>query len=219
MQMKKLICGLAIIVLALTLGSLAANAQSTVGMIYLGSDTVSFTPDGGGVVTMTIGSTTGLAAGNNLLSSASSFALGPGTFTLMEIGSSNTYTSLGTIPLELNGGALLTGVLDLVNFTQTGFMGTTNTSLLANLDITGGSYCPPTGTGTCGLGSGLVNLNFLLGSSNPIALDPTNGVVTGGTLITPPKNIAVTPEPGTMLLFGSGLFALGGLLRRRMRTA
>jgi PEP-CTERM motif len=219
MQMKKLICGLAVLVLALTLGSLAANAQSTVGMIYLGSNTVSFTPDGGGVVTMNIGSTTGLAAGTNLLSSASSFTLGPGSFTLVEEGSSNTYMSMGTIPLELNGGSLLTGVLDLVNFTQTGLTGSSNTSLLANLDITGGSYCPPSGTGTCGLGSGLVNLNFLLGSSNPIALDPTTGVVTGGTLVTPPRNIAVTPEPGTMLLFGSGLFALGGILRRRMRAA
>ncbi|MGB7435491.1 MAG: PEP-CTERM sorting domain-containing protein [Candidatus Acidiferrum sp.] len=217
--MKKLLCGLAILALALTLGSLAANAQSTVGMVYLGSDTVSFTPDGGGVVTMKVGSTTGFAAGNNLLSSASGFTLGAGTFTLMEVGSSNTYTSLGTIPLELNGGSLLTGVLDLVSFTQTSFMGSTNTSLMANLDITGGSYCPPSGTGTCGLGSGLVTLNFLLGSSNPIALDPTNGDITGGTLITPPKNIAITPEPGTMLLFGSGLFALGGILRRRMRTA
>jgi hypothetical protein len=217
--MMKLINGLAILALALTLGSLAANAQSTVGMIYFGSDTVSFTPDGGGVVTMTVTPTTGLAAGNNLLSSTTAFTLGPGTFTLIEEGTSNTYTSLGTIPLELNGGSLLTGVLDLVSFTQTSFMGTTNTSLMANLDITGGSYCPPSGTGTCGLGSGLVFLNFLLGSSNPIALDPTNGLVTGGTLITPPHDIAVTPESGTMLLFGSGLFALGGILRRRMRTA
>ena len=217
--MKKLICGLAILALALTLCSVAANAQSTVGMVYLGSDTVSFTPDGGGVVTMTVAPTTGFATGNNLLSSATAFTLDPGTFTLMEVGSSNTYTSLGTTTLELNGGSLLTGVLDLVSFTQTSFMGTTDTSLMANLDITGGSYCPPTGTGTCGLGSGLVSLNFLLGSSNPIALAGTNGILTGGTLITPPRNIAITPEPGTMLLFGSGLFALGGILRRRMRTA
>ena len=216
--MKKLICGLAVLALALTLGSVAANAQSTVGMIYLGSDTVSFTPDGGGVVTMTVAPTTGLAAGNNLLSSTTAFTLGPGTFTLMEV-SPNTYTSFGTTTLELNGGSLLTGVLDLVSFTQTALTGTTDTSLMANLDITGGSYCPPTGTGTCGLGSGLVSLNFLLGSSSPIASTATNGILTSGILITPPHNIAVTPEPGTMLLFGSGLFALGGILRRRMRTA
>jgi PEP-CTERM motif-containing protein len=219
MQMKKLICGLAILVLALTLGSFAANAQSTVGMVYLGSDTVSFSPDGGGIVTMKVGSTSGFAVGNNLLSSASNFTLGPGTFTLVEEGSSNTYMSMGVIPLELNSGSLLTGVLDLVSFTQTALTGSTNTSLMANLDITGGSYCPPSGTGTCGLGSGLVSLNFLLGSSNPIALDPNSGFLMGGTLVTPPRDVAVTPEPGTMLLFGSGLFALGGILRRRMRTA
>jgi len=217
--MKKLICGLAILTLALTLGSLAANAQSTVGLIYLGSSTVSFTPDGGGKVTMTVGSTSGIDVGNHLLSTATAFTLGPGTFTLMEVGTSNTYKSLGTISLVLNGGSLLTGVLDLVNFTQAGLTGTTNTSLLANLDITGGTYCPSGGgTGTCGLGSGLVNLDFMLGSSNPIALDPNTGVITGGILVTPPRNLAITPEPGTMLLFGSGLFALGGILRRRMRS-
>lgn len=96
-----------------------------------------------------------LPAGNNLLSSTDSFTWGPGPLL-----SSRKAPRILCVDGHYHTGAqrwvLLTGVLDLLSFTQTGSTGSTNTTLLANLDIPGGNYCPPSGTGTCGLGSGLV---------------------------------------------------------------
>lgn len=46
-----------------------------------------------------------------------------------------------------------------------------------------------------------------------------NGIFGTGSLSSPPVSMATTPEPMSMLLFGTGLLVLGGTLRRRQRRA
>jgi hypothetical protein len=49
-----------------------------------------------------------------------------------------------------------------------------------------------------------------------IYLNKTGAAQSVDVLITP--NVSPTPEPASMLLVGSGLLAIGGLLRRRRVT-
>ncbi len=48
--------------------------------------------------------------------------------------------------------------------------------------------------------------------------DTFSAGASGATFLITDGTIAATPEPRTMLLFGSGLLVLGGILRRRLRA-
>jgi len=205
--MRKLLIALSLLVLLATVVS-TATAQSE--DIYLGgSSTMLFTGTGGGDWTLAIGGVSGLASGT-----------GPVVFSGVPYSFTQTGTITGTYEgadqwdisqtstLSISIGSYLSGSLQLLTLGQSGKTGTFNDYFLANLTGLSGSlmgYFPsgailqvvidlPSTTSLTGLGTGTLSLGINHGSIGP------------------------TPEPGSMVLIGSGLLLLGGLARRR-RTA
>jgi len=137
-------------------------------------------------------------------------------------GSSGSYTvaaGSGTFDITLkNGSFTLIGVLTIQNLTVTGGSnGQINTTIVANFNITGGTYCAESGS-TCGTGVGygdaFITMSMSCGSNNV-----TNGCKAGLesiNIIMPAGDLATTPEPSSMLLFGTGLLGCGVFLRRRL---
>lgn len=109
-------------------------------------------------------------------------------------------------------GTLLTGNLDLLTVQQTPNTntGTFNTFSVANLTNVGGSLASALGA------QGVVTVKINFASNTDLSLlfgstDSISGTMNDGS-ITP------TPEPSSMLLMGSGLVALGGMLRRKIKA-
>ena len=125
---------------------------------------------------------------------------------------SNTFSVSGPAMTFMlgTGGSLLTGDLSLLNLLQAGKAGVFNYTGNANLAITSGSLASMfTSAG------GVLDLTLKFRSNKQLSsIFGTSGSLIGristGELIT-------TPEPSSMLLLGSGLVALGGVLRSRIR--
>ena len=96
-------------------------------------------------------------------------------------------------------------MVDLVQITTTG---TTNTSGIADMTLTGGSLesAYQGKTGISQLTINLAGLGFL-----PNLMGAKSTKLGGATLDALP-----TPEPWSMLLYGSGLVLIGFVLRRRL---
>jgi len=227
MAIRRLLLSTALVGLMLGLASLPASAdptQITLGGTAAGS--VIFTGDGSGNVLIQLGSCTGgsctlsgTAFGTGALTSGLApyeFTSTPGTISLAPTSTAGLFAVTQTASIGFSygtGGSLLTGTLSLLTFTQTpggSSTGEFNTFAVANLVITGGSLStlfPPGGailTATMNFGPSPVDLATLSGST-------TSAKLASGQ-ITP------TPEPGSMLLLGSGLLAVGAFLRRRRRV-
>jgi hypothetical protein len=197
-----------VLALCLAFSSLPAHAQTVVNF-YLNPGGVTFTTTGTDKVSATF------TAGNNSATwgtSAGKYTLVGGPVALTETSpTSNIYTASSTpLTLTLNSisgpAGTLTGHVTLVSFTQTHQSGTFNDTLVANVTVT-------SATGSLASNSGNLILSLNLGSPNAIdnLCGPTKITNGAGTLY-------LTPEPESLLLFGSGLLALGGSLRRRIRT-
>jgi len=143
------------------------------------------------------------------------------TLTLANL-SAGTWTASQTSPLTfsfcsttgchgLGNVVYLTGNLQLVDLVQTpgGNTGTFNYTGTENLTDLSGTLASSFGS------SGVLSLNLQFSSRKNIEslLNDTNkitGVRIGSGTVDP------TPEPSSMLLFGSGFLAFGAILRRRL---
>lgn len=113
------------------------------------------------------------------------------------------------------GGSLLTGNLQLLSFSQLpgDNLGNFNTQAVVNLTNLSGSLASIFSPSGAKLNfavlfkQGTPNVATLLGTTNKITAKVDHGA------------IHPTPEPSSIALFGSGLFALGGFLRRRLFQA
>ena len=191
--MRKAIFLSAVITLAITLSTMTVSAcDSGVALSVPTTSTVTFSGDSTSL-TMT-GPLNGAISGGGSFAGATSFTLSgsPLAFTGVS-GSPGDFTSSGTLNFALNGGSLFTGTLSNITLTTI--------SHEPNMVILSGSLN----------GGGQVTL--ILDVRTPLSglMGTELGTLSAGEALN-----TVTPEPGTMLLFGSGLLLVAGVLRRKL---
>jgi hypothetical protein len=191
--MRKAIFLSAVITLAITLSAMTVSAcDSGVALSVPTTSTVTFSGDSTSL-TMT-GPLNGAISGGGSFAGATSFTLSgsPLAFTGVS-GSPGDFTSSGTLNFALNGGSLFTGTLSNITLTTL--------SQEPNMVILSGSLN----------GGGQVTL--ILDVRTPLSglMGTELGTLSAGEALN-----TVTPEPGTMLLFGSGLLLVAGVLRRKL---
>jgi hypothetical protein len=216
--MRKLGLILFVLTFVATLGSVSTQAQTGIALSTSSTSGISFTSTGGGNLSMgaaIFGSAAGLGS---LLGDTGYYSLMSGSPIALTLGSSLSpvfadYSASGTlnfIVTSMKGGGgttLLTGTLTLVDLVQAINSGMTNTSEVLNLNITGGTLASAY-AGNTGIGNLTINLS---GLGFLPSLSSGSAKLSGATLDALP-----TPEPWSMLLFGSGLVLFGFVLRRRM---
>jgi hypothetical protein len=215
---RKLSVVLSVLVLAVTFGSMTASAQTGIALSTSSTSGIAFTPECHGNLSMKT-DVSGSAAGlGGLLGSTGFYSLS-GAPIALALGPSFSpifadYTASGTLNFEITsmpgglGTPLLMGTLTLVDLVQITTTGMTNTSGIADLTLTGGSLesAYPGKTGISQLTINLAGLGFL-----PSLKGAKSTKLGGATLDALP-----TPEPWSMLLYGSGLVVIGFVLRRRL---
>jgi hypothetical protein len=215
--MRKFFISMGFVMLAAIVGSSSASAQSITTLGTASSTTVSFTT-GVGTTGMAVLATTGNAGFSSgpLLTAATSWSIAPGSLTFtpnFNFGAAGTYTVSGTLNFTLkdaSSATILTGTLTFpdaeLSIKSSGDLLTLN----ANLAITGGSICTAN-PAVCASGAeNSVQLTVLLSGNHAMGRFGSGNATIGNA-----ANL-VTPEPTSMLLFGTGLLAFGGILRRKL---
>jgi len=215
---RKALLGVSVLALLMT-GVPTATAQNEITLGGTTANSLTFTGEGSGNWTLTFagGALSGMAFGTGTLSS------GPAPYTISQSGVTITGTYLGSETWSIaqsgsldfcyggcGSGALLTGDLQLVSLAQTGSTGTFNHLLAANLTNLGGSLAGLLGN------AGVLSITIDFSSTTDLASLPP-GATLGANVSS--GEIFPSPEPESMILVGSGLILLGGLVRRRGRTA
>jgi len=209
--MRKLLLALCVFAL-LTAVAPIASAQNE---ITLGgtSNTMTFVGNGSGGWTLSFPGLTGTAFGTGVLSS------GPSPYSITQGSVTITGTSIGADKWSIgqsgglsfsyapSGTPLLTGSLQLVDLSQSGSLGNFDYTVVANLTNLGGSLSSDfTAAGA------VVDITILFASATDLASLGSGGTLAAGISS---GEIFQTPEPVSMVLVGSGLLMLGGLVRRR----
>jgi len=222
-KLMKLMFVVAALSLAVTMGSVATNAQVPITVASSLSGLTTFTAVGGGAIDMTVGA---CAFGSNCWSGSN--LVGPTLAVFDFSGGAQVLTALGGGQFSVSGPAIgfamsegadtLSGVLSLVSLDQFAKpLGQFNENLVANLNIT-------TATGALaaffGGSTGAVTVQVdINGGTDLTALAAagtggTTGGFSGAEIFPSP-----TPEPSSLLLLGSGILSFGGFLRRRVLNA
>lgn len=203
--------GFLVLSLCFAFSSTTAHAQTTIDF-NIDPGGVTFAAGAGGSVIVTISAGNGSATWG---SSTGVYTLTGGPVTLTETSRhSNSYTFSGaplTLTLNSTNGpkGSLTGIVTLVSFAQTDKGRSFNDNVVADVAISSAS-------GSLDGKSKTFVLSLDLGNRDPIGGHDGHWSNSGGdgSLCPTPSP---TPEPASILLFGSGLLALGGALRRRFR--
>jgi hypothetical protein len=214
--MRKLLVAVSVLVVlaiavptAIAQNQIALNGSSN-DMTFSGAGTT----DGGSDWYLNMNGVTGTANGSG------EFAGDSGSYLFTQTGKiKGTYEGSGVWgisggALTLTIGSLLSGSLQLIDLSQNlvgGVVGTFNDSLQANLTGLSGSlakYFP----------KGAV-LSISIDLDSPTSLVDLGMGTTTANISTAELDVPkITPEPASMVLVGSGLLLLGGLVRRRRRT-
>jgi hypothetical protein len=209
---------LSILALGVMLGSIPANAQTGIALSTSSTSGITFMSTGGGNLSLAagvFGSAAGLGGllGNTGFYSLSgapiALTLGPHLPTIFA-----DYSASGTLNFEITsmpgglGTDLLMGTLKLVDLVQVFTTGMTNTTAVADMTITAGTLKSdyPGSTGISKLTINLAGLGYL----------PTLSGAKSTNLGSATLDALPTPEPWSMLLYGSGLVLIGFVLRRRL---
>jgi hypothetical protein len=221
--MRKILVAFVFLALCLAFGCATTQAQTTISLVGGSCNSCFQFAVAGTSLSMTMSP-----------SSTSSFAVATGTgpaiptltlFTLSETspilmtymggGLYSAASGSGAFDIALAMGSFtLDGILSIQNLSVSTNSGTFNTTVNANFDITGGSYCSEPGA-VCGPGAGYGKVVLTIGAMVPPIPNGGLGGLSPSSIVIPAGNLAATPEPTSMLLFGSGLLVLGGVLRRR----
>jgi len=195
--MRKAIFLSAVMALAIALSAMTVSASdSGVTLSAPTTGTITFSGDSASLTMTIAGPLNGVAlSGTGAFAGATTFTVSgsPLAFTGVS-GSPGDFTSSGTLSFMLNGGTLLTGTLSNITLTTL--------SHEPNMVILSGSLS----------GGGQVTLIVDVDTPLSKLMGSELATLSAGEAFSP----TVTPEPGTMLLFGSGLLLVAGVLRRKL---
>jgi len=195
--MRKAIFLSAVMALAIALSAMTVSASdSGVTLSAPTTGTITFSGDSASLTMTIAGPLNGVAlSGTGTFAGATTFTVSgsPLAFTGVS-GSPGDFTSSGTLSFMLNGGTLLTGTLS--NITLTTLSHEPNMVILSGSLSSGGQ------------------VTLIVDVDTPLSklMSSELARLSAGEAFSP----TVTPEPGTMLLFGSGLLLVAGVLRRKL---
>jgi hypothetical protein len=212
MKMRKALVGFLALAVCLVFNCVTAHAQTLV-MLNLGSGAVTFTTTVPNSTATASFSATGTAT-SSLPGGTYTYSLTGSPVTLTQTSPGNYTASSTPLTLTLTGTGvttgMLTGTVDLLSFHQDLFSGTFNNMFDANVTVTSASGSLGEYSGN----AGNLLVSLLLPKDTPIdnLVAPNNPEkIIGGTGFMLPS-----PEPTSMLLFGSGMLVFGNFLRRRL---
>lgn len=217
--MRSCLVALATVAIMAALSASGAKAQTTI-TLKTSSSSVTFNSGPSDTATASFSSSGKAVSSSPTGNYTYSLTGGPVTLTLTsppgchptcDYSASNTPLTLTLAGSKGTVGSL-SGTVYLIDFEQTSKEGTIDTNALANVTITSAS---PTLGGFVSGGSGTFTLMLHLDTDTQVyeltsseTADLQNGSMSP----------TLTPEPRSMLLFGSGLFLVGGFIRRQLRA-